>query len=127
MAVSVPHSSQDLLPATQYGFSQMDRSSTNLDPTTSIKNLTDFIYESLELGNGKLDIESIKNIKDSELSTIVNDLNKKLSHKGIYNLSRSICDMKIELSERFVSFLCRDVFLNAVGRYLNICKIFFII
>lgn len=106
--------------ATQYAFTQADRSISSIDSFTSIETLTDFIYEALERAKGKFDVNLLKDINDSEISIIVTDLGKKLSHKGIYNMCHSICAMQIELSERFIGFVCKDLLLTVVSEKFQI-------
>ncbi|XP_046474742.1 uncharacterized protein [Neodiprion pinetum] len=113
-AISSQDGISESIQATQYGFTQVERSGSTFGSICSIENFADYLYESLECANGKLEVDHIHNITDSELSSIVNDLSKKLSYKGIYNLCHSVCGMDMKLSERLISLLCKNILLTAI-------------
>ncbi|XP_048509465.1 uncharacterized protein LOC105684232 isoform X2 [Athalia rosae] len=100
--------------ATQAGFTQTQGWNSTHDLNTSLGNLSEWLYESLERSHEILDADPIKKITDSELSIVMNDLSKKITHRGIYNLAHFVCDAKAELSDRLIGSLCRDMLLPTI-------------
>ncbi|XP_014484733.1 PREDICTED: uncharacterized protein LOC106749598 [Dinoponera quadriceps] len=107
-----------LEPSTQFYFSQVER----IIPTADAENIAplqkydilESLCESLERNNGKFDFAQLESLSDEDLVSLINELAKKLSPKGIYNICQSMKDMTVEEKMKYLSILCTYLLLPKI-------------
>lgn len=95
--------------STQFYFTQSER--IIVEPEKSIGILSqkcdilESACESLERNNGRLDFAQLDNLSNEDLIPLMDEMAKKLSLKGIYNLCQSMDDMTIEQRMKYLNIL----------------------
>lgn len=108
---------QSLLESTQFYFTQVERIA---EPTRSAAalpqrcDILECVCENLERNNGKLDLAQLEGLSDEDLVPLVNEMGRKLSPKGIYNLCQSMSDMTVEQKMKYLDTICTHLLLPKV-------------
>ncbi|KAK9306103.1 hypothetical protein QLX08_003154 [Tetragonisca angustula] len=94
----------DQLSSTQFYFTQPDKSFNTSTQQEHISNLdiTECLFEELECPNGKLDLNQLENLTETECLKIVCDLEKRLNPIGTYNLCCSMNNMTLNQRIKYV-------------------------
>lgn len=104
--------------STQFYFTQTERTIVESEKSVGTLpqkcDILESACESLERNNGRLDFAQLDNLSDEDLVPLINEMAKKLSEKGVYNLCQSMDDMNIEQ---------RMKYLNALYTYLLLPKV----
>lgn len=122
----------DQLLSTQFYFTQFDKSlhkNTKHEPKEHEPkfDITEYLLEELERPNGKLDLNQLENLTDTELVEIICNLEKKLSTLGIYNLCHTMNNMILEQRMKYAEILHTHLLLPKVIFILLIINIKLII
>lgn len=119
----------DQLLSTQFYFTQFDKSfhkNTKQEHEPKF-DITEYLLEELECPNGKLDLNQLENLTDTELVEIICNLEKKLSTLGIYNLCHIMNNMILEQRMKYAEILHTHLLLPKVIFILLIINIKLII
>lgn len=110
-----------LEPSTQFYFTQVERivqSTAAVEKSTAAPlqkyDILESLCEGLERNNGKIDFAQLENLPDEDLVPLVDELVRKLSSKGIYNVCQSMNDMSIEEGMKYLHILCTHLLLPKV-------------
>ncbi|XP_076657420.1 uncharacterized protein LOC143361712 [Halictus rubicundus] len=92
-------------PSTQFYFTQFGNNFEREIKQTSVQkcDIVEYLFESLECPNGKLDASLLENLKDEEFLEVVRSLEKKLSMTGTYNICCSLNNMSLEDRTKYAS------------------------
>ncbi|XP_032667984.1 uncharacterized protein LOC116842628 isoform X2 [Odontomachus brunneus] len=119
--VQMPFSQSTLEPSTQFYFTQVERTvqpivTAEKSATAPLQkcDILESLCESLERNNGKLDFAQLKNLPDEDIVPLVDELSKKSSSKGIYNICQSMNDMTIEEKMKYLNILCTHLLLPKI-------------
>lgn len=114
-------SQSHLEPSTQFYFTQVERIvqpivTAEESATAPLQkyDILESLCEGLEKNNGKFDFAQLKNLPDEDIVPLVDELSKKLSSKGIYNVCQSMNDMTIEEKMKYLNTLCTHLLLPKV-------------
>lgn len=117
---------QLVLPSTQFYFTQAERTFIESEKSVTVSpqrcDILESACESLERNNGRLDFAQLENLSNEDLIPMVDEMARKLSPKGIYNLCTSLNNMTIEQKIKYLNILCTHLLLPKVsnGILLNI-------
>ncbi|XP_011689012.1 PREDICTED: uncharacterized protein LOC105450729 [Wasmannia auropunctata] len=106
-----------LPPSTQFYFTQVETIVEPRRSTAAVPQRCDILEcacENLERNNGRLDLTQLDNLPDEDLVPLVNEMARKLSHKGIYNLCQSLNDMTVEQRMRYLNVFCTHLLLPKI-------------
>ncbi|XP_018350331.1 PREDICTED: uncharacterized protein LOC108753336 [Trachymyrmex septentrionalis] len=101
-------------PSTQFYFTQTERT---IEPKRSVAavpqrcDILECACENLERNNGKLDFSQLENLSVEDLVPLVDEMARKLSPKGIYNLCLSMNDMTVEQRIKYLNIFCTHLLL----------------
>ncbi|EFN80202.1 uncharacterized protein LOC105187075 [Harpegnathos saltator] len=119
--VQMPFSQSILEPSTQFYFTQAERimppaAAAEGSATAPLQkcDILEFLSEGLEKNDGKFDFAQLNNLSDEDLVPLMEDLGKKLSSKGIYNVCQSMNDMSIEEGMKYLNILCTHLLLPKI-------------
>ncbi|KYN27031.1 Uncharacterized protein C1orf43 like protein [Trachymyrmex cornetzi] len=104
-------------PSTQFYFTQTERT---IEPKRSVAtvpqrcDILECACENLERNNGKLDFVQLDNLSDEDLVPLVDEMARKLSPKGIYNLCLSMNDMTVEQRIKYLNIFCTHLLLPKI-------------
>jgi len=108
-----------LQPSTQFYFTQVEQ--TRIETKNSVAivpqmyDILESVCESLERNNGRLDFTQFESLSNDDLISLADELAKKLSLKGIYNLCQSMTDMTSEQGMKYLNVLCTHLLLPKVS------------
>ncbi|XP_050466346.1 uncharacterized protein LOC126859273 [Cataglyphis hispanica] len=109
---------QLVLPSTQFYFTQTERTFIESEKSVTVSpqrcDILESACESLERNNGRLDFAQLENLSNEDLIPMVNEMAKKLSPKGIYNLCTSLNNMTIEQRIKYLNILCTHLLLPKI-------------
>ncbi|XP_012222075.1 uncharacterized protein [Linepithema humile] len=95
--------------STQFYFTQSERTIIESEKSVGILpqkcDILESACESLERNNGRLDFAQLDNLSNEDLIPLMDEMAKKLSLKGIYNLCQSMDDMTIEQRMKYLNIL----------------------
>lgn len=103
--------------STQFYFTQVERIAEPSKSAAALPQRCDIlecVSENLERNNGKLDLAQLESLSDGDLVLLVDEMRRKLSPKGIYNLCQSISDMTVEQKIKYLDKLCTHLLLPKV-------------
>ncbi|XP_012536252.1 uncharacterized protein LOC105836627 [Monomorium pharaonis] len=112
----IPDQSEPL-PSTQFYFTQSERL---IEPTTANTilaqrcDILECACENLERNNGRLDFAQLENLSEEDLVPLVDEIAKKLSLKGVYNLCQSMSNMTIEQRLKYLNTFCTHLLLPKI-------------
>jgi len=113
-------------PSTQFYFTQTERT---IEPKRSVAavpqrcDILECACENLERNNGKLDFFQLENLSDEDLVPLVDEMARKLSPKGIYNLCLSMNDMTVEQRIKYLNIFCTHLLLPKVSMVMLLISI----
>ncbi|XP_063991021.1 uncharacterized protein LOC135169714 [Diachasmimorpha longicaudata] len=104
------------LSSTPFYFTQAKPQETPLSPLAESTRSVSDIVKSLsgKLETRCLDVEDIKELTDANAVEIVENLGKKLSPKGVYNLCCSVCDMETVLGAYYARIVCSNLLFQKI-------------
>ncbi|XP_011872262.1 PREDICTED: uncharacterized protein LOC105564480 [Vollenhovia emeryi] len=105
------------LQSTQFYFTQSERMIEPSRPAAALPQRCDILEcacESLERNNGRLDFAQLEGLADEDLVPLVNEMRRKLSPKGTYNLCQSMSDATVEQKMKYLSTLCTHLLLPKI-------------
>lgn len=105
------------LQSTQFYFTQTERIIEPKRSAAALPQRCDILEcacENLERNNGKLDLVQLESLSDEDLIPLVDEMKKKLSPKGIYNLCQSMSDMNVEQKIKYLDTFCTHLLLPKV-------------
>lgn len=92
--------------STQFYFTQTERVAEPERPAVVVPQRSDILEcacENLERNNGRLDFTQLESLIDEDLVPLVNEMERKLSPKGVYNLCQSMSDLTIERKMKYLN------------------------
>ncbi|XP_025072922.1 uncharacterized protein LOC105422324 isoform X2 [Pogonomyrmex barbatus] len=112
-------SDQSIAPlSTQFYFTQSERipelTRSEDIPLPQMQDILECSCENLERNNGRLDFTQLENLSNEDLVSLVDEMRKKLSHKGVYNLCQSINDMILEQKMKYLNIFCTHLLLPKI-------------
>lgn len=105
------------LQSTQFYFTQAERIAEPERSVAALPQRCDILEcacENLERYNGRLDFAQLESLSDEDLVSLVDEMRKKLSPNGIYNLCQSMSDMTIEQKLKYLNTFCTHLLLPKV-------------
>lgn len=105
------------LPSTQFYFTQAEITIEPKNSSATLSQRCDILEcacENLERNNGRLDFTQLENLPNEDLVSLVKDMARKLSHKGIYNLYQSMNSMTVEQRLKYLDTFCTHLLLPKV-------------
>lgn len=104
-------------PSTQFYFTQTERIIESKRSVAAVPQRCDILEcacENLERNNGKLDFSQLENLSDEDLVPLVDEMARKLSPKGIYNLCLSMNNMTVEQRIKYLNIFCTHLLLPKI-------------
>ncbi|XP_015112234.1 uncharacterized protein LOC107037918 [Diachasma alloeum] len=105
------------LPSTQFYFTQTKPRENNRSPSTrsTTKSISDIVKSLSETLEARcLDAEDMNGLTDANAVEIVENLSKRLSSKGAYNLCCSVCDMETGLGTYYARIVCSNLLFQKI-------------
>lgn len=105
------------LESTQFYFTQVERVAEPRESAAALSQRCDILEcacENLERNNGRLDLTQLESLSDEDLVLLVEEMKRKLSPKGIYNLCQSMSDMTVEQKMKYLDSFCTHLLLPKV-------------
>lgn len=108
--------------STQFYFTQAERiiekPKRPVEAVMQKCDILESVCENLERNNGQMNFAQLENLSNDDLVLLVDELAKKLSLKGIYNLCQSmINDMTVQQEMKYLNTLCTHLLLPKVLAY----------
>ncbi|XP_020290634.1 uncharacterized protein LOC109858110 isoform X1 [Pseudomyrmex gracilis] len=111
-----------LMPSTQFYFTQVERiiekPKRPVDTVMQKCDILESVCENLERNNGRMNFAQLENLSSDDFVLLVDELTKKLSLKGIYNLCQSMMnDMTVQQEMKYLNTLCTHLLLPKIMRF----------
>ncbi|XP_020290683.1 uncharacterized protein LOC109858110 isoform X2 [Pseudomyrmex gracilis] len=108
-----------LMPSTQFYFTQVERiiekPKRPVDTVMQKCDILESVCENLERNNGRMNFAQLENLSSDDFVLLVDELTKKLSLKGIYNLCQSMMnDMTVQQEMKYLNTLCTHLLLPKI-------------